>query len=88
MKLLPQTKSRAEWLSQSCYSAWSCFKGFIHVTSVGLLLFLQELSFRLYSFKAEKDERRSHNINPFTETLILLFSGYYPKPGKIRLPWV
>lgn len=73
MKLLPRTKSRAEWLSWSCCSAWSCFKGLIHVPTVGFLLFLQELSFGLYSFKAEKDERRSHNINPCTETLILLF---------------
>lgn len=45
----------------------------IHVVNVGFLLFLQELSFRLYSFKAEKDERGSHNINPCTDTPILLF---------------
>ena len=79
MNLLPLNQNesrtqpkRAEWLSWSHYSAWCCFKGMIHVISVGFLLFLQELSFRLYYFKVEKDKRGSHSINPCTATLILV----------------
>lgn len=91
----PWTKMRAEHSQEellwSCCSSWCCFKGLIQVTSVGFLCCLQELSFGLHYFKVEKDKRGSHNISPFTATLLLPFWGYYPRRGKNKAPvalWV